>query len=152
MDEQPQDLFLEFKISGCDDAQWTESRRPLLEAMRKITEKIARQREPASAFLLKEAEELAHGLKGHVKAKIDRPELENALLRAEVLKKYAEMEAIQANARKVSAEADMLELANDLKRLQATMAFFKAANGDDIVTVAKIDAFTDCLKLDGPKG
>ena len=122
LDDQPapRQGFIALQMTGQTPQTWAELRLTLIAKIVELVDQVGREK-PTTDCLKEQAREIGSLGLDHVKAKLEKPSLENEQIIANVSKTYAEVEKIKAEARKTDSEADAKEFENSIKQLRAML-------------------------------
>lgn len=140
--------YVEISVKGKSDLLWEKLRPKLHEAVNKFLDTVVDSSRKTT--IRDEAKELTSSLLKYAKAKLNKPELENQKILAEIDNLYSSKQKDIAEARKIHAEADAIEFQNALNNLRMSLMLTKAlliSNKDtnSILFIKEIEGLTEVV-------
>jgi hypothetical protein len=146
-EEEPK--FVRIEIEGLHHEKWYHLRTKFIRAVHKTLDTVIDHEN--SSTLRDEAKKFTAELLNYGKAKLQRAGLENEELMAQVDLLYSQGEKELAEARKLNAEAEALEIRNSIRRLKLSIGGMKAlmigeTGKEEILFLKQMDQFLEILR------
>ncbi|MBT1690080.1 hypothetical protein [Dawidia soli] len=146
-EEEPK--FVRIEIEGLNAEKWYQLRTKFIRAIHKTLDTVIDHEH--SSTLRDEAKKFTTELLNYGKAKLQRAGLENEELMAQVDLLYSQKEKELAEARKLHAEAEALEIRNNIRKLKLGIGGMKAlmigeTGKEEILFLKQMDHFLEILR------
>jgi hypothetical protein len=141
--------FLHIEFEGINNEKWYHLRTKFIRAVHKTLDTVI-DHENSSTFR-DEAKKFTTELLHYGKAKLQRAGLENEEIMAQVDLLYSQKEKELAEARKLNAEAEALEIRNNIRKLKLSIGGMKAlmigeTGEEEILFLRQMDQFLELLR------
>lgn len=111
--------LIRFELTGKDAELFKSLFSKLTKAMESVVQSLAK--EEISDEKKNTIEEVVKITQSYVQAKVQKPSIENEKLIAQITSEYATAQEKLANARRTHAEAESIEVENELRKLRAVI-------------------------------
>lgn len=139
--------ILNVGVAGKNPETWARLRDKLLEVIENILNTVIDTER--NSTLKQEAQKFTSAVLEYGKQKLAQPGHENEKIIAEVDYLYSKKQRELAEARKINAEADKLELENSIRKLKLYLMTAKVIatkdDNDDILFIKEINSFLEIL-------
>jgi hypothetical protein len=141
--------FLHIEFEGINNEKWYHLRTKFIRALHKTLDTVI-DHENSSTFR-DEAKKFTTELLHYGKSKLQRAGLENEEIMAQVDLLYSQKEKELAEARKLNAEAEALEIGNNIRKLKLSIGGMKAlmigeTGEEEILFLRQMDQFLELLR------
>jgi hypothetical protein len=141
--------FIRIDLEGVDGEKWYHLRKKFVHAIHKTLDTVIDY--DTGGTLRDEAKKFTTELLHYGKAKLQKAGLENNELMAQIDLLYSQKEKELAEARKLNAEAEALEIQNNIRKLKLSIGGMKAlmmgeAGEEEILFLRQMDHFLEVLR------
>lgn len=155
MESEKAQKFVKIELEGKDNNLWKNLQSKLIGVINNFLDSVIDHKNEST--IREEAKKFTSALLDYGKNKLEKAGLDNEKIVAEVDLLYSQKEKQFAEARKLHAEADLIELQTNVKKLKIALSSMKLlmigeANNEEIIFLKQIDVFLQTIKeIEGNK-